>query len=101
MLLPQIAEQDTCSATGQQTDDINSVAEYIGVALGYDHTSDDEDDDNGQNFHPVRAMDYVCQQEIQTPAGRSYCGTSNAYTGYVLNKPASLYYDIIAPPPKA
>jgi hypothetical protein len=62
MFLPQIAEDDLYDAAGKQLDDVNSVIEYFQVALGYDHHVDDEDDDNGQNFHLVKNVEYNFQQ---------------------------------------
>lgn len=61
MFLPQMPEDDTYDQNGNQTDDINSVAEYIAVALGYDTTVDDEDDDSGQFYHPIKPAPQYCQ----------------------------------------
>jgi hypothetical protein len=62
MFLPQISEDDVFDANDKQLDDVNSVIEYFQVALGYDHHADDEDDDNGQNFHLVKNVEYNFQQ---------------------------------------
>jgi hypothetical protein len=64
MFLPQVAEVDLYDSQGNQLDDVNSVIEYFQVALGYDHHADDEDDDNGQNFHLVKNIEYNFQQVI-------------------------------------
>lgn len=64
MFLPQVPEFDCYDKNGQQIDDINSVVEYVEVTLGYDHTADDEDDDNGQNFHLVKAVEYYYEQKV-------------------------------------
>jgi hypothetical protein len=64
MFLPQIAEDDVFDANGKQVDDVNSVIEYFQVALGYDHHADDEDDDNGQNFHLIKNVEYNFQQIV-------------------------------------
>jgi hypothetical protein len=64
MFLPQVAEVDQFDKSGKQTDDINSLVELIRVKLGYDHTADDEDDDNGMNFHLVKVVDYYFEQKV-------------------------------------
>lgn len=102
MFLPQVAEEDTYNDKGQIKDDINSVAEFICVALGYDHTADDEDDDSGQNFHLVNAVDYFYQQEIRVLEDEKFTDlVTHSYTGYTSCKLSTPFYDIIAPPPKA
>ena len=59
MFLPQVVEQDAFDSTGQQINDINSVWEFVDEEiLGNDSAPFDEDDDNGQNFHLVKIVDY-------------------------------------------
>ena len=102
MFLPQVAEVDTYNDNGQLKDDINSVAEYIEVMLGYDHTADDEDDDSGQNFHLVNATNYFYQQEIKISEQQKFTDpVEHIYTGYTTPKLSAPSYDIVAPPPKA
>lgn len=64
MFLPQVAEDDVYDKNGQKEDDVNSVVEYIRVALGFDKTADDEDDNSGQNLHLVKNTEYCYQQHI-------------------------------------
>ncbi len=102
MFLPQTAEVDMRTASGQQADDINSVAEFVRIELGYDRTADDEDDDSGQNFHLVNAVDYFYQQEITLLTDQQFVSlTATAFPEYNVGKILSPYYDIIAPPPEA
>ncbi len=102
MFLPQVAEMDIVNTQGQYKDDINSIAEYVCVVLGYDHTPDDEDDDSGQNFHLVNACDYFYQQEIKILEDQQLAAPSApSYRGFTAGKFSTPYYDIIAPPPKA
>lgn len=102
MFLPQTAEEDVFNASGQQADDINSVVEYLRVALGYDHTADDEDDDSGQNFHLASAVDYFYQREISITEDQKLTPLNTvSFAGYRVGKLTSPYYDIIAPPPEA
>ena len=101
MFLPQVAETDVVNTDGQYKDDINSIAEYVCVILGYDHTPDDEDDDSGQNFHLVNACDYFYQQEVIL-LEKNYAGAvPSTYAGYTPRRLSNPYYDIVAPPPKA
>lgn len=60
MFLPQVAEIDQFDKNGNVVDDINSVTEYIDqVVLGNtDTTPEDEDNDDGQNFHCVKTVEY-------------------------------------------
>lgn len=101
MLLPQIAEQDCIKATGQPVDDINSVAEYIGVTLGYDHTPDDEDDDNGQNFHIVKVEDYCYEQPHMLIPHEYMCNEDSKLHSTQYTEPylQAVVTDIITPPP--
>jgi hypothetical protein len=102
MLLPQMPEQDAYDANGKQIEDINSVVEYIEVALGNDITADDEDDDNGQTFHLVKAVDYFFSQPMsivqeKNPAGKK----ANHFPEYRAGKIKVISIDIITPPPEA
>ena len=103
MFLPQIPEQDLFDKNGNQVDDINSVIEYIQVALGNDTTPDDEDDDNGQNLHLVNTTDFyyytqpssVLQEEKTAGTGASH------FSEYKSRKINVVSIDIITPPPQA
>ena len=101
MFLPQVAEDDVYDANGNQEDDINSVVEYFRVALGYDHTADDEDDDSGQNFHMAKTVDYFYQQPCiiitKKETSQSSC---QKFPGYIVKKIPSVSFDILIPPPK-
>lgn len=101
MFLPQIPEEDVFDSSGQQVDDINSVIEYFRVALGYDKTADDEDDDNGQNFHLVNAVDYYFQQkEIILQHTPVTLVIKRMYSDYLNTKLTTVSFDIITPPPE-
>ncbi len=102
MLLPQLQEEDVFNNTGQQTDDINSVVEYIAVALGYDHTLDDEDDDSGQNFHIAKTCEYNYQPFFSL-VNRNLLVRKDrvSFTEFEENQLELIYFDIATPPPKA
>ncbi len=101
MFLPQIAEDDVYDANGKQADDINTVIEYFQVALGYDHHPDDEDDDNGQNFHLIKNIEYNCQQAGIVIEHKDFF-TIVPQLFYDTDEAAfqSLSSDIITPPPE-
>jgi hypothetical protein len=102
MFLPQIEETDSYDVSGQQTDDINSVVEYVRVVFGLDKTADDEDDDTGNNFTLVKSCDYVYHQQItllETPGFIEI--NTRVYGEYKTPAPLFTSYDIISPPPEA
>jgi hypothetical protein len=102
MFLPQTVETDTYDANGNQTDDINSVIEYARVELGYDKTADDEDDDSGKNFTPVRTCEYFFQQQITILEPTAFVLINKVHFEELKGcKPVSVSYDIISPPPEA
>lgn len=102
MFLPQVAEADLHDMNDNQADDVNSVVEYIAVALGYDQTPDDEDDDNGQNFHPEKTADYFYQQISNIiKSGNIARVSQDHFVEYEINYCRAVYKDILTPPPKS
>jgi hypothetical protein len=100
MFLPQVQEDDVYDNNGVQADDVNSVVEYIEVALGYDKTSDDEDDDNGQNFHLVKNADYNFQQQTFLIVKNAFTEIKNPeFSEYKLPVLIFPTFDILTPPP--
>ena len=63
MFLPQVPENDVYDKNGNQLDDITSVVECVMVYLDIDHHTDDENDDQGQNFHMVKIFEYCFQPQ--------------------------------------
>lgn len=102
MFLPQMQEKDSYDANGLQTDDINSVIEYVSVVLGLDKTADDEDDDSGNNFILIKTCDYFYQQQVTILESPGFTEMSSRLYGEYKNAIAiSISYDIISPPPEA
>lgn len=101
MFLPQTSEQDIFKAGNKQADDINSVIEYVRVALGYDKTADDEDDDNGQNFQMARPVDYFFEQDSFLTEPQTFVLLRETYPGYLNARLRAVNSDIVIPPPKA
>jgi len=102
MFLPQVAEDDVYDAKGQKKDDINSVVEYIRVALGYDKTADDEDDDSGQNFHLEKNISYNFQQEVIIIKTENLSGfKKDPFPEYKIPLLQSPAFEILTPPPNS
>lgn len=66
MLLPQLAELDSFSISGEQVDDINSVIEFVDqIILGNDDsTPEDEDDDSAKHFLVIKTIDLYYRQSV-------------------------------------
>lgn len=102
MFLPQVAEQDIFNSSGQQQDDINTVFEYINKIVLGNHLDvpQDEDDDNGQNFHMVKEVNYFFQPfftDLEQNITESE--KQSTYTDLTEQKIITVSFDIITPPP--
>jgi len=103
MLLPQADELDVY-ANGQQTDDINTIVEYIQqeVLDIPDETPEDEDDDKGQNLISWKSGDEACQQAFtQMQINHLQPDNSREHFPVYKEKEFLISYDITTPPPKA
>lgn len=101
MFIPQVQEQDIYDAGGKKIDDINSVIEYIGVALGIDHTADDEDDDTGQYFHLIKAAPYYSPQHMAEVREKKCPGiNTRCFTEYKPVHLKRVALERITPPPE-
>jgi hypothetical protein len=104
MFLPQVAEQDIYNAQGQQEKDINTVIEYVDeVILGnHDKNPIDEDNDEGQNFHLVKIVDYYFELDFTPVKHRpSIAAAKQQFCLFSEEKIYPVTLDILAPPPKA
>lgn len=100
MFLPQVPEDDVYDSNGVQVDDVNSVIEYIEVAMGYDTTPDDEDDDSGQNLHLVKNTDYNFQQQVVIIGKNGFAKIKkNEFSEYKIPVLTSPSFEILTPPP--
>ncbi len=101
MFLPQVQEQDVYNNQGKQVDDINSIVELINVELGYDTTADDEDSDNGQNFHLVKNTEYNFQQQSILIVRDDYIPVKkHEFSEYRVPAIKPVCTDILTPPPE-
>ena len=103
MFLPQAAEQDIYNAQGQQQKDINTVIEYIDeVIIGkHEKAPLDGDNDQGQNFHLVKIVDYYFGTDF-LPARHKPVDitTSKQFSLYTEKKISPVTLEILAPPPR-
>jgi hypothetical protein len=104
MFLPQVAEQDIFNAQGQQQKDINTVIEYIDEVIldKHDKNPIDTDNDQGQNFHLVKIVDYYFEIDFTAIKHNPVVASAKKRFGHFPEKklyPVTL--DILAPPPKA
>ena len=101
MLLPQVPEDDVYDKNGNQVDDINSMVEFVMVYLGIDHHADDEDNDQGQNFHIVKICEYCFQPVFNEIKKKEFLITKRFLFGeFKEDKIPAISFDIIIPPPK-
>ena len=102
MFLPQMPEKDSYDASGAQVEDVNSLAEYAGVLLGFDNTSDDEDNDDGGNINLEQDGNYLHPHINSSLALHGvYRLINTSFAEYLIHQPNAPAYDIIAPPPEA
>ena len=104
MFLPQVAEIDVYNAQGQQEDDINTVIEYVEENILDNHQAnpEDEDNDQGQNFHLVKIVDYYF--ELDFSSFRHKPVIASAKSKFCIHPEEKIFpvtLEIIAPPPKA
>ena len=103
MLLPQVAEVDIYNAQGQQEDDINTVIEYVDEVLLDNHrpTPVDEDNDQGQNFHLVKIVDYYFDLDFSSFKHKPVVATTKSkFCIHPEEKIFPVTLEIIAQPPK-
>ena len=104
MFLPQVAEQDMYNAQGQQLKDINTVIEYVDEVImdKHDKSPVDQDNDQGQNFHLVKIVDYYFELDFTTVKHRPVTTASKKeFCAFSEKKIHDVTLDILAPPPKA
>jgi hypothetical protein len=100
MFLPQAPESDVYDKNGVQLDDITSIVEFVMVRLGIDHHSDDENNDQGQNFHLIKIFDF-CYSPVFTKTKNEFFTKAPVFIEYEENNFPTVSFDIIIPPPKA
>ncbi|TAG11438.1 MAG: hypothetical protein EAZ35_03035 [Sphingobacteriia bacterium] len=105
-LIPHLDEADMYSAaTDSQVEDINTVYEFISVALGIDTTADDEDDDMANDSQItfnylttcprlLNFSDYISKHKFLENSTQKF----SFFTYCQIN---SIFFDIESPPPEA
>lgn len=99
MFLPQAPEDDVYDKNGSQIDDITSIVEFVMVKLGIDHHADDENNDQGQNFHLIKIFDF-CYSPVFTKTNNEFSIKPSVFIEYKEDKIPNVSFDIIIPPPK-
>ena len=99
MFLPQAPESDVYDKNGAQVDDITSIVEFVMVKAGADHHADDENNDQGQNFHLIKVFDF-CYAPVFTKTHNEFSTKQPVFIEYKEGKIPTLSFDIIIPPPK-
>lgn len=101
-LIPQTQEIDSYNIKEKQTDDINSLVEYVDQVIldNPDDTPEDEDDDSARNYSRAQ-IDFYCNCSFEI-LSYSFSEKANiSFPGNMSTKILSACVDIVAPPPKA
>ena len=105
MFLPQVTEQDAYDSTGSPINDINSVFEFVNVVVLGHHQNPpvDEDDDNGQNFHLIKMVNYCFLPYFTEIHEKPAIDTETiaVFPYFNENKTEPGFFSIQVPPPKA
>jgi hypothetical protein len=106
MFFPMIDEEDVYECNGKQRDDINSLVEFVNqILLGHrDSTPEDEDDDQVHFYHIKSAHYFVAPFAAHPP--QAVVQVYSFFAVRLYHIPADqrirdVFYDIVAPPPKA
>lgn len=102
MFLPQVAEDDQFDKNGNQIDDINTVTEYINqVVLGNkDTTPEDEDNDDGQNLHVSKTIEYSYDRQCILLEPLSFVEIKRPeFPSYITPGTTTPSFEITTPPP--
>ena len=104
MFIPQMAEVDSYDTMGNQTDDINTLIEYVDqVIIGHaDNSPEDEDDDSGQPYHIIKLQDYTWHPYVVAQPTKVTFNDQPAkvFTGYIEHKPTPGFPHSLIQPPK-
>lgn len=98
MFFPQVEEKGNYDANGVEIDDVNSVSEYISIALGYGHN---KDGDNGMSFHIVKASSNYFQPVFYQIVARQAIEISKGkFSLFQTPSLMKMSTDIFIPPPQ-
>jgi hypothetical protein len=104
MFFPMVDETDIYEKSGEQRDDINSLAEYIyQVLLGHrDSTPEDEDDDQAHFYQLKSGFFYSLTAQSISPISRKFSGhgiSKILFLDFSERVPLPISRDIQDPPP--
>jgi type III secretory pathway component EscR len=102
MFIPQVDEVDIYDANGCQTEDVNSLVDFISVSLHPQkkHHKKDTDDDNARYFHSAKLGRFFYQPVFSTVKAHENV-KANHYSPLAEPKLSTVFYDIQSPPPKS
>ncbi|MDE3249767.1 MAG: hypothetical protein KGO82_13975 [Bacteroidota bacterium] len=103
MFLPQTAEKDIYNRSGQQERDVNTLIEFVYASLNIHQNNNpvDNDDDQGQNFHLVKLVDYHLALDPVYLRPQAVPRTDLLHYGtHPVEKIPLVSTEIVAPPPK-
>ena len=102
MFIPQVNEADIFTTAGTESDDINSLVEYIDqVVLGHtDAHPEDEDDDSARGCSVQQFTHDLQANRIEIPAP-ARASNKNDPSTYAFTLLTTAHRDIPTPPPKA
>lgn len=102
MLIPQTNEIEEHDFNGRQSDDINSLVEYVDQEIleNIDYTPEDEDDDKARNYGCVQ-FEYFNLFSTEAVTNHSFRSLRTTFAEQTGAKIPSISFDIAAPPPKA
>ena len=104
MFLPQVVECDIYNSNGQQQDDFDTLIDYVVHIIDGTHSNTpvDEDNDQGQNFHLVKIVDYRYATEFHAVRHKTFIKASREKYHTLQEENTYLVtLEILAPPPKA
>ncbi|MFL5786783.1 MAG: hypothetical protein ACJ748_01910 [Flavisolibacter sp.] len=100
MFIAQVDEVDAFDKTGQQSEDVNSLVQYLAQICHIKHKPlKDSDDDNARFFH-IEKLDYSISGLQFELIPKPELSEKIIYPPLLQNKPSSIYLDISSPPPR-
>ncbi|HVT83804.1 MAG TPA: hypothetical protein VHD35_01310 [Chitinophagaceae bacterium] len=102
MFIAQVNEIDTYDKSGQQQEDINSLAQYLEVICHVKHKPlQDSDDDNARYFQAINMVFYEAHQyKMKEPNNNRYLNRKE-YSFFKLRKYCPPFREISSPPPRS
>jgi len=106
MFIPVADEKDIFDTRGRQINDVNTIFDFVNhVVLGNTEvTQQDEDDDQAHFFTGSNTVSYYISNPEPITCSRQEPSTIDLAVAYPLmavQKPLTIAYEILTPPPEA